>query len=115
MGSPLALLSLRRRVLAATHGPPLEWQLEAERFLCMLAAGCIGFAVAGAFLSVAYYPHLFVLTAVTASARLIVKARLDESATCGNVSAQPPQTQVRQSIVCRCREAATSRLIAASQ
>jgi O-antigen ligase len=78
-GSPLALLSLRRRVLAATHGPPPEWRLEAERFLCMLAAGCIGFAVAGAFLSVAYYPHLFVLTAVTASARLIVKKRLENS------------------------------------
>ena len=54
LGSPMALLSLRRRVLAATHGPPPEWQLEAERYLCMLAAGCIGFAVAGAFLSVAY-------------------------------------------------------------
>ena len=52
LGSPLALLSLRRRVITAIRGPPLEWQLEAERFLCMLAAGCIGFAVAGAFLSV---------------------------------------------------------------
>lgn len=77
-GSPMALLSLRRRVIATIHGPPMNWQLEAERFLCMLAAGCVGFAAAGAFLSVAYYPHLFVLTAATSSARLIVKDRLDQ-------------------------------------
>ena len=90
LGSPLALLALRRRVLAATHGPPVEWRQEAERFLCMLAAGCIGLAVAGAFLSVAYYPHLFVLTAVTASTRLIVKARLDESAPAGSQTRAAP-------------------------
>ena len=77
IGSPLALLALRRRVIAAADVPSNEWRLETERFLCMLAAGCIGFAVAGAFLSVAYYPHLFVLTAATASARLAVKSDLE--------------------------------------
>lgn len=95
LGSPLSLLSLRRRVLTAIRGPPLEWQLEAERFLCMLAAGCIGFAVAGAFLSVAYYPHLFVLTAATGSARLIVKARLDNPQSAATVTVPAPPTQTR--------------------
>ena len=76
IGSPLALLSLRRRVLAAPDVPSPEWRQESERFLCTLAAGCIGFAVAGAFLSVAYYPHVFVLTAVTASARLVIGSGL---------------------------------------
>jgi O-antigen ligase len=88
IGSPFALLALRRRVLAATHGPPTTEQSEAERFLCMLAAACVGFAVAGAFLSVAYYPHLFVLTAVTAATRLSIQSRL-----CGS---SPPSAAVRE-------------------
>ena len=43
----------------------------ANRVLYLLSAGMVGFAVSGAFLSVAYYPHIFVLTALMISARCI--------------------------------------------
>ena len=49
-------------------GPPQSLP-EAERMLYLLNASMIGFAVAGAFLSVAYYPHIFVMTALMIAAR----------------------------------------------
>jgi probable O-glycosylation ligase (exosortase A-associated) len=49
-------------------GPPQSLP-EAERILYLLNASLIGFAVAGAFLSVAYYPHIFILTALMIAAR----------------------------------------------
>ena len=42
-----------------------------NRMLYLLSASMVGFAVCGAFLSVAYYPHLFVLTALMVSARAV--------------------------------------------
>jgi hypothetical protein len=45
--------------------------------LFMLSASMIGFAVAGAFLSAAYYPHVFVLTGLLCSARCIALVELD--------------------------------------
>jgi probable O-glycosylation ligase (exosortase A-associated) len=50
---------------------------DSSRMLILLSASVIGLAVPGAFLSVAYYPHLFVLTALLVSARrtLIDKMR----------------------------------------
>jgi hypothetical protein len=42
---------------------------ECERMLYLLNGSMIGFAVAGAFLSVAYYPHIFILTALMISTR----------------------------------------------
>jgi probable O-glycosylation ligase (exosortase A-associated) len=42
---------------------------DLNRLLLLLSAGMIGLAVAGAFLSVAYYPHLFVLTGLFVAAR----------------------------------------------
>lgn len=43
----------------------------ANRVLYILSTSMVGFAVSGAFLSVAYYPHIFVLTALMISARLL--------------------------------------------
>ena len=42
-----------------------------NRMLYLLSASMVGFAVCGAFLSVAYYPHMFVLTALMVSARAV--------------------------------------------
>ena len=39
--------------------------------LDLMNAGMVGFAVAGAFLSATYYPHMYVLTALLISARII--------------------------------------------
>lgn len=44
-----------------------------DRTLYLLNASMLGFAVAGAFLSVAYYPHVFVLSALMISTRLNAK------------------------------------------
>jgi putative inorganic carbon (hco3(-)) transporter len=43
-----------------------------ERTLYMLSASFVGFGVAGAFLSVAYYPHIFVLNGLALAYRAVV-------------------------------------------
>ena len=45
------------------------------RLLYMLSASMVGFALSGAFLSVAYYPHLFVLSGLMVSARCVAARR----------------------------------------
>lgn len=58
------------KAVRARAGPePSKEVTEALRLLMLTSAAMIGFAIAGAFLSVAYYPHIFVLTAVLLSAR----------------------------------------------
>lgn len=92
-----------RRHLPARDGPAGGIAPNA-RTLNMLNASVIGFAVAGAFLSVSYYPHIFVLTGLLLSARAIIAAEegvdLDvvESARRGRVrrpgaSARKPPTE----------------------
>ena len=44
---------------------------KVDRALLYSAAAMIGFAVAGAFLSATYYPHLYVLTGLMISARAL--------------------------------------------
>ncbi len=59
----------RRRILVPGQGPPVTQRQEMARLLYLLTASAIGFAVAGAFLSVAYYPHIFVLGGILVAAR----------------------------------------------
>lgn len=70
-GGIVATSAARRRVLKSASDPPSGSGVESARLLGLLAASGVGFAVGGAFLSVAYYPHLFVLTAIQLSARAI--------------------------------------------
>jgi len=74
-----ALLQRQLRIRAAA-APALQRDtlLESERMLYLQNASLIGFAVAAAFLSVAYYPHIFVLTALMISARCVA-SRAQES------------------------------------
>jgi probable O-glycosylation ligase (exosortase A-associated) len=76
-GGVRAILAMRRRILKCATDPPSDQSRRFARMLSHLAASGIGFAVAGAFLSVAYYPHVFVLTAILVSARAIVTSVLD--------------------------------------
>lgn len=62
-----------RRDLLATAGPDESSRKEAARLLYLLNASMVGFAVAGTFLSVAYYPHLFVLTGLMVSYRCVAR------------------------------------------
>ena len=66
--------SLLSRDLVATAIPADEGQrMESARLLYLLNASMIGLAVPGAFLSVPYYPHLFVLTGLMVSCRCIAR------------------------------------------
>lgn len=58
-----------KAVLARAGPEPSQEIKDALRLLMLTSAAMLGFAVAGAFLSVAYYPHIFVLTAILLSAR----------------------------------------------
>lgn len=64
----------------AMQSPGQQRLTGVSRVLYLLNASLIGFAVAGAFLSVAYYPHVFVLSALMVSARLAVRDEAGEKA-----------------------------------
>jgi putative inorganic carbon (HCO3(-)) transporter len=49
---------------------------DTVRLLRLLTGSTIGFGVAAAFLSVAYYPHLFVLTALQVAARSVALSKM---------------------------------------
>ncbi len=70
-------MKVRRRLLESGTDPPSRETEGLSALLFMLSASMIGFAVAGAFLSAAYYPHVFVLTGLLCSARCIALVELD--------------------------------------
>ena len=55
---------------------PREEALTARNALTATSASLVGFAVGGAFLSAAYYPHLYVLSGMLVSGRQLVRARI---------------------------------------
>jgi probable O-glycosylation ligase (exosortase A-associated) len=63
----------RELIVLGTNSPSPHWRDSADT-LNLLNASMIGLMVAGAFLSVAYYPHVFILTALTVSFRRVVAA-----------------------------------------
>lgn len=65
-----------KAVLARAGPEPPREVSAAVRLLMLTSAAMVGFAVAGAFLSVAYYPHIFVLTAILISARSFALAQV---------------------------------------
>jgi len=76
LGLILGNLRANRRVMRARDAVAEDKRLGLfpqgpNRMLYLLSASMVGFAVCGAFLSVAYYPHLFVLTALMVSARAV--------------------------------------------
>lgn len=80
VGGFTAAMGVRRRVLRSSAGPPGKEAVATARTLCMMAAGMIGYGVAGAFLSAAYYPHIFVLTGLLYAARTNALKELGQSA-----------------------------------
>ena len=76
IGAIRSLLAVKRRLIDACADPPSPEVSEATRLLNLLVASTIGFAVPGAFLSAAYYPHLFVLTGILVSARCVATGLL---------------------------------------
>jgi O-antigen ligase len=64
IGNPVANSRLRRAVLALPPDKVSEEHRRGARTLHMLNASMVGYAVAGAFLSAVYYPHMYVLVAL---------------------------------------------------
>ncbi len=62
---------LRRALLARPSYSTSKGLQQSARMLDMLNAAMVGFAVAGAFLSATYYPHIYVLSALMISARVL--------------------------------------------
>ena len=79
--------NMKVRRLFQAQGPPSQGATESEQVRMQFAtsAAMIGFAVAGAFLSAPYYPHLFVLTGIMLSTRALLPLR----ASPGDVSTPP--------------------------
>lgn len=64
------LWSFDKRARALAHSDaPLD--IQVRRLLICLNGGLIGFAVAGAFLSATYYPHLYTIAGLFTSAQLL--------------------------------------------
>lgn len=76
VGNMRANMALRARVMAASEIK--DQQEERARLLFLTTAAVIGFAVAGAFLSATYYPHLYVLTGLLIAVRLMASQGLPE-------------------------------------
>jgi hypothetical protein len=61
---------LRRRLTIRAGPDRGAAVLRSMQTLDLMNAGMVGFAIAGAFLSATYYPHMYVLTALLISARI---------------------------------------------
>lgn len=63
-----------RRFIKARAGPETDPKklADASRLLVLTSGAALGFATAGAFLSAAYYPHVFVLTGLLIAVRSFV-------------------------------------------
>lgn len=73
-GNISATLGERRRLLLAAAGRHDRQIRSLANLLYLLTASMVGFAVAGAFLSATYYPHLFILTGLMIASRALARA-----------------------------------------
>jgi O-antigen ligase len=80
------LIRQLRSLAAVAHTDRAKEMRETERMLYLQIASVVGFAIAGAFLSVAYYPHIFVLTALMIAARKVALGAKRSSESVGDAS-----------------------------
>jgi putative inorganic carbon (hco3(-)) transporter len=80
-------LTANRRLLKELTGEPNAG--TERRLIASLSAAMIAFATAGAFLSAAYYPHLYVIAGLSTAARRLVHERSRAHA---SVEVRPPVT-----------------------
>jgi probable O-glycosylation ligase (exosortase A-associated) len=74
-----SILRNRRLMTLARGSPDDPREAEFARLFFLLNGSMIAFCVAGAFLSVAYYPHLYVLTALCSASHLMYRRYQIES------------------------------------
>ena len=82
-------LAVNRRLLRELAERPGGSRSTEANLLACLSASVIAYAVAGAFLSAVYYPHMFVLAGLLVAARRIVAERGE---IVGTTQALPPQS-----------------------
>jgi probable O-glycosylation ligase (exosortase A-associated) len=71
VGNIMASSALARPTVGRAGGPAAKGVTsDGRRMLYLLNGSMIGFAIAGAFLSVPYYPHLYILVALMVAARI---------------------------------------------
>ena len=66
------------RLRSKARGSPVAELAEFSRVFLMLNASLVAFCIGGAFLSVAYYPHIFVLSGLIVAATFIYERALDD-------------------------------------
>jgi putative inorganic carbon (HCO3(-)) transporter len=69
-------LAANRRMLREARQLPPDQATTARNALASTSAALVAFATGGAFLSAAYYPHLYVLAGMLTAARHVVRVRL---------------------------------------
>jgi putative inorganic carbon (HCO3(-)) transporter len=74
-------LAVNRRVLRSLKGSTSPAAVSSKRMVAALSASVLAYAVAGAFLSATYYPHMFVLAGLMVAARRIARAAESGQAT----------------------------------
>jgi O-antigen ligase len=70
-------LAANRRLLRETRPLPPERATTARNALACTSAALVAYATGGAFLSAAYYPHMYVLAGLLAAARHIVRVEIE--------------------------------------
>lgn len=74
----LSNLAANRRLARGLRGRTDDRSRHDRRLMTALSAAMMAFAVNGAFLSAAYYPHLYVLVGLHSAARRLVRDGLEE-------------------------------------
>ena len=69
-------LLANRRMLAELEGLPGGQAATAKNILNCTSAALVAYAVGGAFLSAAYYPHMYVLSAMLVSGRFVIRQQI---------------------------------------
>jgi probable O-glycosylation ligase (exosortase A-associated) len=88
-------LVVNRRLLKELARRPGGTRSTEARLLACLSASVIAYAVAGAFLSAVYYPHMFVLAGLLVAARRIVAERSGTADLTGTAVPSRPAVPVR--------------------
>jgi len=70
-------LAANRRLLGELERLPKDRASTARNILTCTSAALIAYAVGGAFLSAAYYPHMYVLSAMLGAGRYVIRQQLE--------------------------------------
>jgi len=103
-GNLRANLRLRRSMLSGGENATTETTVLTSRILLATGAAMLGFGVAGVFLSATYYPHLYVLSGVLISARIVASKETNLSklpATSGKLAFEPKKRAARLHVASR--------------